>query len=101
MVLGLLFAWVVSGSAEHRERERAEIRLADLVTTVEPTVRISCFLGDHKLAAEIANGLMRNRIVGAVRISADGKDLFVGGQPPAGLSAGTYVERKIGSPFNS
>jgi diguanylate cyclase (GGDEF)-like protein/PAS domain S-box-containing protein len=101
MVLGLLFAWVVSGSAEHRERDRGQVRLADLVSTVEPTVRISCFLGDQKLAAEIGNGLMHSRIVGAVRITADGKDLFVAGHPPAGLDASTYVDRKISSPFNS
>ncbi len=52
------------------ESQHARDHIAQLVPTVESTVRIACYLKDKRLADEIARGLMSNRAVAAVRISA-------------------------------
>src|ERR1041384_3321222 len=58
MLLGLTFASVVSWTVDRREQQRAEIRLQQLLSTVERTAQIACYLNDRTLAAEIAQGLM-------------------------------------------
>jgi diguanylate cyclase (GGDEF)-like protein/PAS domain S-box-containing protein len=70
MILGLTFASFVSARVERSEQKRAEIRLHDLLLTVERTAQIACFLKDAKLADEIANGLIRNRGVSGVTITS-------------------------------
>lgn len=104
MVLGLVFAFIVSSGIEHRERNAAASRLSELLSTVEATARVACFLGDRKLATEIGTGLLRTRIVAAVRIDSGGLTIFEGGQTdiiadPARTN--TRVERTIYSPFDS
>src|ERR1700733_9128598 len=68
MILGLTFASFVSVSVERSEQQRAEIRLQQLLSTVESTAQIACYLKDSTIAKEIAQGLMRNRAVSGVTI---------------------------------
>src|SRR3984885_10140657 len=68
MILGLTFASFVSGSVERSEQQRAQIRLQQLLSTVERTAQIACYLKDRTLAAEIAHGLISNHPVSRVTI---------------------------------
>jgi diguanylate cyclase (GGDEF)-like protein/PAS domain S-box-containing protein len=70
MILGLTFASVVSVSMERSEQQRADIRLQQLLSTVERTAQIACYLKDGKLADEIAHGLISNRAVSGVIITS-------------------------------
>ena len=69
MVLGLTFASFVSGSVERSEQQRAQVRLEQLLSTVQRTAQIACYLKDATLAQEIAHGLISNRTVAGVTIT--------------------------------
>jgi len=69
-ILGLTFASFVSVSVERSEQQRAQIRLQQLLLTVERTAQIACYLKDDKLADEIAHGLISNREVSGVTITS-------------------------------
>ncbi len=102
MLLGLVFAWVVSTGIERREQSAAEARLHELLTTVESTTEIACYLGDRKLAAEIGSGLLRTQIVSAVRVTSGASVLFAGGPAapePRRPDSSMSVTRIIHSPF--
>jgi len=60
MILGLTFASIVWASVARGEQNRAQIRLQQLLLTVESTAQIACYLKDRSLAGEIAQGLIRN-----------------------------------------
>jgi diguanylate cyclase (GGDEF)-like protein/PAS domain S-box-containing protein len=103
MILGLTFALIVSASVDRREQERAQIRLEQLLSTVERTAQIACYLKDRNLAAEIAQGLMRNRAVSAVRITSGNSILSqIGDAAPAHSRAtnSAVVAMRIYSPFD-
>jgi diguanylate cyclase (GGDEF)-like protein/PAS domain S-box-containing protein len=70
MILGLTFTSFVSGSVERSEQQRAQVRLEQLLSTVERTAQIACFLKDRTLAAEIAHGLISNHSVSRVTLTA-------------------------------
>src|ERR1700722_12248062 len=70
MILGLTFASFVSGSVERSEQQRAQIRLQQLLSTVERTAQIACYLNDRTLAQEIAHGLISNRSVSRVTLTS-------------------------------
>lgn len=57
------------------ESRHAQDHVAQLIPTVESTVRIACYLKDERLANEVAKGLMSNLSVAGVRITAYGKVL--------------------------
>jgi diguanylate cyclase (GGDEF)-like protein/PAS domain S-box-containing protein len=103
MILGLTFAVIVSASVDRREQERAQIRLEQLLSTVERTAQIACYLKDRNLAAEIAQGLMRNRAVSAVRITSGNSILSqLGDAVPVHSHAANsaVVAMRIYSPFD-
>ncbi|QJD59716.1 diguanylate cyclase [Pseudomonas sp. gcc21] len=83
--------------SESRERDRQYERLEELLTTVERTVQIACFLDDKELAAEVANGLLSNRIVGSVTV-VQGSNVLAA-QGTAGTGHRSSIERAIMSPF--
>lgn len=85
--------------SESRERERQYQRLEELLTTVERTVQIACFLDDQELAAEVANGLLSNRIVGYVRVVQGSKVLAAEGALQARQVEAPPLERAVMSPF--
>lgn len=70
MILGLTFAWVVSVTVERSEQQRASIRLQQLLSTVERSLQIACYVNDATSANDIANGLMSNREVSGVTITS-------------------------------
>jgi diguanylate cyclase (GGDEF)-like protein/PAS domain S-box-containing protein len=104
MILGLTFASFVWTSVDHREQQRVEIRLQELLATVERTAQIACYLNDSKLAAEIAQGLTRNRSVSGVSITSGGAVLSrVGDTAPVQKNRAhrSVITRQISSPFDA
>src|ERR1700736_6268353 len=88
--------------AQKNEEARVHVGLQELLSTVESTTSIACFLGDSTLAKEIAQGVLSNHTVMAVRISAAGSTLYE--SPRAATAAKpsefTVISRKIYSPFD-
>ena len=83
-VLVALVAFVVAsiGSIAYTTHETAQrttrtidIRLQQLLDTVQSTVRIACFLNDGDLAKEVSLGLLSNSEVLQVTVIADGNVL--------------------------
>src|SRR5690348_2401869 len=70
MILGLTFAWVISVTVERSEQQRASIRLQQLLSTVERSLQIACYVNDATSANDIAHGLMSNREVSGVTITS-------------------------------
>ena len=101
-LLGLVFAAVASVRAQQDEDARLQIGLQEMLSAVDSTVQIACFLGDAHLAQEISRGLLKHHSVSAVRISAGGRLLYEspGAATAAANRAGVRViSRTIYSPF--
>lgn len=104
LILGLSFASFVSTSVERREQQRGEMRLQQLLSTIERTAQIACFLKDRSLAAEMAQGLMRNRAVSGVSIVAGDTTLARVGnalRSPHSRINNPVITRPIYSPFDT
>jgi diguanylate cyclase (GGDEF)-like protein/PAS domain S-box-containing protein len=104
MILGLTFATFVSGSVDSREHQRVETRLQELLSTIERTAQIACYLKDRTLAAEIAQGLMRNRTVSGVSITSGDLTLSRIGNTTSTHETGInspVIARRIYSPFDA
>jgi len=104
MILGLTFASFVSTSVDRREQQREEIRLQELLATVERTAQIACYLNDSKLAAEIAHGLISNRTVSGVSITSGATVLSRVGNTAAvqaDPSRRSVIARQVYSPFDA
>lgn len=99
---GALFAMLAVYAVHRREMARLERHVSELALTVESTVRIAAYVADRNLAKEIANGILKNQSVAAVRITSGGKVLYQVGEVPAGGSdaQGAHVVRSIASPFD-
>lgn len=102
MILGLTFASIVSVSVERSEQQRAQIRLQQLLSTVERTAQIACYLKDGKLADEIAHGLISNRAVSGVTITSGTLTLSHIDDPSMHWRdrASMVIERPVNSPFD-
>jgi diguanylate cyclase (GGDEF)-like protein/PAS domain S-box-containing protein len=102
MILGLTFASFVSGSVERSEQQRAQVRLQQLLSTVERTAQIACYLNDHTLANEIAHGLISNRSVSRVTIISGTLTLAQIDNPEThkGDSNSVVIAKPIYSPFD-
>ena len=104
MILGLTFASFVSVSVERNEQQRAQIRLQQLLSTVERTAQIACYLKDRTLADEIAHGLISNHSVSRVTIISGTLTLSQIDNPkPAKAkrdSNDVVIARPIYSPFD-
>jgi len=103
LILGLSFGSFVSNSVENREQLRGEMLQQELLSTIERTAQIACYLRDRTLAAEIAQGLMRNRAVSGVSITAGDTTLArVGNAVEAQKSRfnNSVIVRPIYSPFD-
>jgi diguanylate cyclase (GGDEF)-like protein/PAS domain S-box-containing protein len=102
IVLGLIFAAGASMWVQREEEARLQVSLREALSTVDGTVRIACFLGDATLAREIAQGLLTDHSVTAVRIVAGGSTLYESShaaEAAAIRSAFRVVSRKVYSPF--
>ncbi len=103
-ILGLIFALIVSASVERSEQQRADVRLQQLLATVERTVQIACYLKDRTLASEIAHGLMSNRGVSGVTITSGSVTLSHGDRTPSAHrseASTTRIAKRIYSPFDA
>jgi diguanylate cyclase (GGDEF)-like protein/PAS domain S-box-containing protein len=103
VVMGLLFSVLASWRVQAAEHDRLMARVDELAATVESTVSIACFLNDRTLAKEISAGLMKNRIIAGVRITAGKEILFSGGVTESASTHSANVEvlsRPIYSPFD-
>jgi len=102
MILGLTFAWFVSVSVERSEQQRAQTRLQQLLSTVERTAQIACYLKDGTLANEIAHGLISNRAVSGVTITSGTLTLSHVENPSVHQleSQSLVITRPINSPFD-
>ncbi|HEY0339854.1 MAG TPA: hypothetical protein VGC34_03530, partial [Steroidobacteraceae bacterium] len=103
MILGLTFASFVSGSVERSEQQRAQVRVQQLLSTVERTAQIACYLKDRTLAAEIAHGLMSNHAIAQVTITSGTLTLSQIDNPETHRNDNNreVIARPIYSPFDS
>jgi diguanylate cyclase (GGDEF)-like protein/PAS domain S-box-containing protein len=103
VVMGLLFSITASWRVRSAEHDRLMARVDELAATVESTVSVACFLNDATLAKEIASGLMKNRIVAGVQITAGRKVLYGSGTfIESGARANSKIDkltRPVYSPF--
>lgn len=99
--LALFFAACILPFVRGQEHDRQIAHIEDMLSTVESTVRIACFVGDKALAEEIARGLMTNHAVAAVRITAARQTLADMGTESLSDVGNPVVKRPIGSPFDS
>lgn len=101
LVVAILGALSLVGAlliSESRESARQHERLSELLNTVEQTVQVACFLDNRELAAEVANGLLANRIVSRVQILQADTVLAQRGEAPE-RSRAEPLERAVTSPF--
>jgi len=107
-VVGFGFLALAVPFTEQQESARQQARLGELLDTVQRTVSIACFLADHQMADEVAQGLLGNRTVSQIIITAGGSLIArrskAAGTGPASdataaLPPGTLV-RNVASPFN-
>jgi diguanylate cyclase (GGDEF)-like protein/PAS domain S-box-containing protein len=105
VIMGLLFSITASWRVRAAEHDRLMARVDELVSTVESTVSVACFLNDTTLAKEISTGLMKNRIVAGVTISSGKNVLYRTGamiEPRLGARATIdKVTRAVYSPFDT
>lgn len=99
-VIATLLARQVVGSRLHDE---AHTRLVELVDTVESTAAVACFANDEQLAKEVAQGLMRNRLVQGVAILGREQPLAQLGRAVIHPNAEEFliVRRELHSPFKA
>jgi diguanylate cyclase (GGDEF)-like protein/PAS domain S-box-containing protein len=103
LLLGLIFMAGASVRAQKNEEARLQLGLQELLSTVESTTSIACFLGDATLAKEIAQGVLSNHSVTAVRISAGAGTLYESPRAATAVARSGYtvISRKIYSPFDT
>lgn len=95
---GLVFLVLAVDIGERREQRAQHVRLQELLSTVENTAQIACFLGDVQLAEEVANGLLSNRVVSRVTVLRGDEVLLARGQPA--VTGTEPLVRAIHSPFD-
>jgi diguanylate cyclase (GGDEF)-like protein/PAS domain S-box-containing protein len=103
IAIGILFSALAAWRVEIRERDRAEMRAGELLSTVEATASIACFLNDRAMAREIARGLLSNRSVESVLITAGSVSLYRQTRAKGGRGGAIqpkFISRKIYSPFD-
>ncbi|MDP3858593.1 MAG: diguanylate cyclase [Stagnimonas sp.] len=88
-------AWLVQRNEEAQLRER----LGELLSTVESTARIACFVNDTALAREIGLGLMSNHAVAGLRIRTT--DTLLYEQFRGERQRQQPITRALYSPFNA
>ena len=98
-VLGIAFLLSAVHLRAESEKKIQQTRLEGLISTVERTAQIACFLEDRQLAGEVTQGLLSNRIVREARlIRGDGSALADHANANE-HSSGTPITRTITSPF--
>ncbi|MEO8135386.1 MAG: diguanylate cyclase [Betaproteobacteria bacterium] len=103
--VGLCFLVLALLLTTRQEDVKQQAHLHELLDTVERTVSIACFLADRQLADEVALGLLSNKTVSHVMISAGADRLANRGKGFAGSETATFpagtLVRKVANPFNA
>lgn len=105
LLVGLVSIYVVGKLALVRTNEQAQVRLGELLDTVERTASIASFVADEQLAKEVVQGLLRNSEVRRVTLRSQGLELAHGETkqtPQEGnrRAQSLAVIRTLHSPFN-
>lgn len=103
LLLGLGFAAAAANLVHEHEYGRLENQLEQLVSTVESTTQIACYLNDQTLARQVATGLMKTDGVGGVRIMS-GTTLLYESMRAGMVRPGkrlAEISRPIASPFDA
>jgi diguanylate cyclase (GGDEF)-like protein/PAS domain S-box-containing protein len=102
LFLGIAFAAMAAGLVHHHEYDRLQSELEQLVSTVESTTQVACYLNDRTLAQQVVTGLMKSHAVGGVRIVSGTSVLYEAmrnGLARRG-SRLAEIDRAITSPFD-
>ncbi|MEW6693311.1 MAG: EAL domain-containing protein [Pseudomonadota bacterium] len=100
MALALVFALASTMLIHEHETRRQLERIDELLSTVENTLRIACFTGDPVLAEEVTRGLLTNRMVVGVDLSARDKVLASSSREGHEANMDHAVRRPVTSPFD-
>lgn len=109
LCVGGLFAIFTYAWELKSEQELARARIGALLSTVENTASIACYLSDANLAKEVGQGLLKNDDVAAIKISDIHKTLSElnketdsnqSAEPKKSLSNDMLIRRAVYSPFN-
>lgn len=109
LCVGGLFAAVTYLWESNTEQELVKNRMATLLSTVENTVSVACYLSDANLAKEVAQGLLKNEDVASIKIFSNQQVLSDLRKPTltsksnplmSKLKTEFLIERPIYSPFN-
>ncbi len=98
-VLGIAFLLSAVHLRAESEKEIQQMRLEGLISTVERTAQIACFLDDGQLAGEVAEGLLSNRIVREARLIRGDGSALANRVTATDHNSGTPLTRTINSPF--
>lgn len=107
LCIALLAGAVSSGISymvlAQKERDLHHVRVNELLSTVEDTIKIACYLNDKNLAAEVARGMLKNHFISQVMIKNETNILAQVGDTKEGLQVlgDGQVIRQVTSPFNS
>ncbi|WP_457807637.1 diguanylate cyclase domain-containing protein [Kushneria sp. EE4] len=98
-VLGVAFLLTAVHLRGESEKQIQQMRLEGLISTVERTVQIACFLDDAQLAGEVTQGLLSNRIVREARLLRGDGTTLAERVTASHHDSGTPLSRTIDSPF--
>jgi len=99
VILAAVFALASLLFIRDQETKRLMHHIEELLSTVESTVRVACFVGDKVLAEEIVRGLITNPSIAHVRIVAGTAPLAELSRPGS-VASGNVVRRPVVSPFD-
>ncbi|MBC3807518.1 diguanylate cyclase [Undibacterium seohonense] len=109
LCVGGLFAAFTYLWESTTEQELARARLGTLLSTVENTLSIACYLSDANLAKEVGQGLLKNQEVAGIKIYSPKSTLIelhkdkslkkINSLLPS-LKTNPQIQRPIFSPFN-
>lgn len=105
VILGILTVSVSLDYNQTRAEQAVNLRLTQLLDTVESTASVACFTGDETLAAELAAGLLKNSEVLSVTIRAGQRELANRQRTPQADKTGAAYRqpplvRDVFSPFS-
>jgi len=97
--IGLLANLVATPIARRYETRREQARIRGLLAVLEPSASAACFVGDQRLAEDVAKGLLNSPGVAAVVIRGTEGELAQA-RTPNPASARIKVVQPVYSPFD-
>ncbi|MFC7421422.1 response regulator [Iodobacter arcticus] len=102
LLAGAVFSGITYIVVAQKERELHRVRVNELLSTVEDTIKIACYLNDKNLAAEVGRGLLKNHFISQVLIRNETHILAQEGGVKGELQmmGDGQIVRQVTSPFN-